>query len=94
MKTKKQASKGTAFYIETTANEIRTMVCIWNIWILLRNGASAQLADALIKCSADITAIQKMRLIGQGCKRQADWDIYYSCHAEFGCGFVIGWRLR
>ena len=46
---------------------------------------------------ADITAIQKIRWIGQGCKNRAHCDIYYSCHAErreFRCGLVVGWRLR
>ena len=32
---------------------------------LHRLGASAQLADALIKCKSDITVIQKMRWMGQ-----------------------------
>ena len=33
-----------------------------------RDGASAKLAQTLIKCGADITAIQEMRWIRQGCK--------------------------
>ncbi|KPU81866.1 uncharacterized protein Dana_GF27359, partial [Drosophila ananassae] len=38
-----------------------------------------------------------MRWIGQGCLRKKNCDIYYSCHPErheFGCGFVVGARLR
>ena len=45
----------------------------------------------------DITAIQKMRWIGQRCKRLAFYDVYYSCHVdkhEFECGFVVNKRLR
>ena len=82
-------------YLYKKDNDLR--VCTWNIRTLNGDGASAQLADALIKCRADITAIQEMRWIGQGCKRQAHCDIYYSCHAErreFGCGFVVSKRLR
>ena len=37
----------------------------------------AQLANALIKCGADINAIQEMRWIGQGCKIQEDSNINY-----------------
>ena len=61
------------------------------------DGGPARLADALIECRADIIAIQEMRLIGQGCKRQTHCHIYFSCNAErreFGCGFVVGRRLR
>ncbi|XP_020806218.1 uncharacterized protein LOC110182509 [Drosophila serrata] len=38
-----------------------------------------------------------MRWIGQGCLKKKNCDIYYSCHPErheFGCGFVVGARLR
>ncbi|XP_043064095.1 uncharacterized protein LOC122320085 [Drosophila ficusphila] len=38
-----------------------------------------------------------MRWIGQSCIKKKDCDIYYSCHPErheFGCGFVVGTRLR
>ena len=40
----------------------------WNIHTLHRMGAYAQLAGALIKYKANITAIQEMRWIGQGRK--------------------------
>ena len=43
---------------------------------------SAQLAEALIKYKADITAIKEMRWIGQDCKSQEHCDVYYSCHAK------------
>ena len=74
-------------------------VCIWNIRTLNRDGASAQLAEILIECGADITAIQEIRRIGQGCKIQEDCNIYYSCHAEkrefrCWCGFVVDQSLR
>ena len=55
-----------------------------------------ELATALIECRADITVIQEMRWIGQGCESQAHCDIYYSCHAvrrEFGCGSLVGRTL-
>ena len=38
-----------------------------------------------------------MRWTGQGCKRLASCDVYYSCHIDkhkFGCGFVVSKRLR
>ena len=76
-------------------NDLR--IGTWNVRTLHRVGASAQLADALIKCKTDITAIQEMRWTGQGCKRLASCDLYYSCHVdkhEFGCGFVVNKRLR
>ena len=66
---------------------------------LHRIGASAQLADALIKCRTDITAIQEMCWIGQECKMLAICDVHYICHVdkhEFGCGFAnlsLGSRL-
>lgn len=72
-------------------------VCTWNVRTLYRPGAAQQLADALTKCKADITAIQEMRWIGQGCLKKNNCDIYYSCHPErheFGCGFVVGAKLR
>ncbi|XP_043065425.1 uncharacterized protein LOC122320881 [Drosophila ficusphila] len=76
-------------------NDLR--VCTWNVRTLYRPGAAQQLADTLKKCRADIAAIQEMRWIGQGCIKKKDCDIYYSCHPErheFGCGFVVGTRLR
>ncbi|XP_062123260.1 craniofacial development protein 2-like [Drosophila sulfurigaster albostrigata] len=72
-------------------------ICTWNVRTLNWEGASIQLADALEKLKADITAIQEMRWTGQGCSKRANCDIYYSCHAErreFGCGFVVSRRLR
>ena len=72
-------------------------ICTWNVRTLYRPGASSQLTAALEKYRADITAIQEMRWTGQGCIKQKSCDIYYSCHAErheFGCGFVVGHRLR
>ena len=53
--------------------------------------------QSLINCRADITAIQKMRWIGQGCKSQKLCNIFYCCHAErreFGCGIVVSRGLR
>ncbi|XP_060665561.1 uncharacterized protein LOC132797804 [Drosophila nasuta] len=76
-------------------NDLR--VCTWNVRTLYRPGAAQQLADTLNKCRTDITAIQEMRWIGQGCIKKKNCDIYYSCHPErheFGCGFVVGARLR
>ena len=67
-------------------------VCTWNIRTLNRDGASAKLTETLTECGADITAIQKMRWIGQGCKIRQNCNIYYRCHAEkreFSCGFVV-----
>ncbi|XP_043064519.1 uncharacterized protein LOC122320475 [Drosophila ficusphila] len=67
-------------------------VCTWNVRTLYRPGAAQQLADTLNECKADITAIQEMRWKGQ-----ENCDIYYSCHTErheFGCGFVVGAKLR
>ena len=84
MKTKKLVWEGTAFNDDDHGKRIMDYdlrVCNWNIRILNRDGASAQLADALIKCGADITAIQEMRWIGQGCKIRKNCNI--------GCGFVV-----
>jgi sorting nexin-29 len=53
--------------------------------------------DTLSNLKADITAIQEMRWNGKGCMKKRNCDIYYSCHTdrrEFGCGFVVGARLR
>ena len=64
MKAKKQASDGTAFNDDGHDKRIMDYglrVCTWNIWTFNRNGAFAQLAEALIKCRADINAIQEMR---------------------------------
>ena len=61
----------------------------WNVCTLHREGASAQLAEALMKYKTDITATQEMRCIRQGCKRLTSRDVYYSYHVdkhEFGCG--------
>ena len=54
----------------------------WNVRTLQRVGASAQLADTLIKYKTNITAIQKMQWIGQGCKGLAFCDVCYSCHVD------------
>ena len=100
MKAKKQASEGTPFNDDDQRKRIMDYdlrVCTWNIRTLNRDGASAKLAKTLIKCGADITAIQEMRWIGQGCKIRKNCNIYYSCHAEkreFGCGFVVKQSLR
>ena len=56
------------------------MTTNWNIRALNRDGASAQLAEALIECSADITAIQEMRWKGQSCKVHAHCAFYYGCY--------------
>ena len=80
MKAKKQVSEETAFNEDNDGKRImdyELRVCTWNIRTLNKNGAFAKLADPLIKFSADITTIQEMRWIGQGCKRQTHSDIYY-----------------
>ena len=85
MKAIKQASEGTPFNDDDQCKRIMDYdlrVCTWNILTLNRDGASTQLAKALIECRADITVIQEMRWMGQGCKSQEHSDIYYSCHAE------------
>ena len=72
-------------------------ICTWNVRTLYTEGASIQLVNVLRKYKADITAIQEIRWKGQGCAKRQSCDIYYSCHAErreFGCGFVVGERLR
>ena len=72
-------------------------ICTWNVRTLYRPGATIQLADVLENYKADITAIQEMRWTGHGCTKRKNCDIYYSCHEkrhEFGCGFVVGKRLR
>ena len=69
----------------------------WNVRTIHRVGASSQLADGRNKCRTDITAIQEMRWTGQGCKRLASCDVYYSCHVgkhEFGCEYVVNKRLN
>ena len=100
MKAEKQVSEGTPFNVDDQRKQIMDCdlrVCTWNIRKLNRDRASATLAETLIKCGAHITAIWKMRRIGQASKRQEHYKIYYSGHAknrEFGCGFVVGKRLR
>ena len=72
-------------------------ICTWNVRTLYRPGVTIQLADVLENYKADITAIQEMRWTGHGCTKRKNCDIYYSCHEkrhEFGCGFVVGKRLR
>ena len=55
-------------------------VCTCNIRTLNRDSAFIQLADVLMKCRADITAMQDMRWIGKAYKSQAHYGIFYSCH--------------
>ena len=99
MKAKKQASEGIPFNHDDKRNRIMgcdLRVCTWNSRTHNRDGASAQLAEFLIECGADITVIQEMRWSGQGCKIQDDCNIYYSCPAEkreFGCGFLVDQSL-
>lgn len=64
---------------------------------LNRPGAIKQLEDVLKESRADITAIQEMRWIGDGIERRRSCDVYFSCHKKhhlFGCGFVVGAKLR
>jgi len=67
---------------------------------LNRPRAAEQLAEALVRYKADITAIQEMRWDGPGKKRLKECDIYYGdCYREnkqrlFGCGFVVRGKLR
>ncbi|XP_055856006.1 uncharacterized protein LOC129919181 [Episyrphus balteatus] len=69
-------------------------------WGLLPPGprAAEQLAEALDCYKADITAIQEIRWQGPGKRKLKTHDIYYGdCNRQqgtFGCGFVIGGRLR
>ena len=61
---KKQASEGTPFNDDDHVKRIMDYdlrVCTWNIGTLNTDGASAQLAEDLIECGPDITAIQEMR---------------------------------
>ena len=76
-------------------NDLR--ICTWNVRTLNGDGALIQLADALRYARADITALQEMRMAGQGCHKSTDCDIYYSGHANkriYGCGFAVRRRLR
>ena len=69
----------------------------WDFRTVHREGASVQLADALIKYRTDITAIQQIRWIEQRCKSLPSCDVYYSCHVDkhvFGCGIVVNKSLR
>ena len=71
MQAKKQASEGNPFnddyhFKRIMDYDLRVFTC--NIRTINRDRASATLAETLIKCVADITAIQEMRWIGQGCK--------------------------
>ena len=78
MKAKKQASDRTSFDDDDHGKLIMDYEhpgTSGNIRTINRDGVSAQL-EAFIECKADITAIQEMRWIGQGCKSQAHWDIY------------------
>ena len=62
------------------------------------SGPLIGMLEALDKMMADITDIQDIRWVGQGCSKQACCDSYYSCHVmkrrEFGCGFVDSKGLR
>ena len=76
-------------------NDLR--ICTWNVRTLNGNGVIIQLADALRRARSDITALQEMRLLGQGCIKRKDCDIYYSGHDKkrmYGCGFAVSQRLR
>ena len=69
MKAKKQSSKGTSFNDDDQRKRIMDYdlrVCAWNIRTLNRDGAFVKLAKTLIKCGADITAIQEMWWMVQG----------------------------
>ena len=80
-----------------TIKDYDLQICTWNVRTLNGNGAIIQLADALKRARSDITALQEMRWLGQGCVKKKDCDIYYSGHAEkrqFGCGFAVSRRLR
>ncbi|XP_073814500.1 uncharacterized protein [Musca autumnalis] len=73
-------------------------ICTWNVRTLYREGAVFALADVLGKYKADITAIQEIRWTGKDVTTTPKGDaLYYSCHDtkhEFGCGFVVGRRLK
>ena len=72
-------------------------VCTWNVRSLYRPGAATQLDNVLSNYKADITALQEVRWLGQGCLKQKSCDIYFSGHDsrhEFGCGFAVSGRLR
>ena len=100
MKIQKKLKKNTPPNVDNPRKRFKDhdlRICTWNVRTLYRPGASIQLADVLEKYKADITAIQEMRWTGHGCARRNICDIYYSCHEkkhEFGCGFVVGKRLR
>ena len=85
MKAKKQASTGTP---NEQIMDYDLRICTLNIRTLNREGASAQLAEALIECRADITVIQQMRWIGHGYESQAHCNIYYMARIRLR---VRGW---
>ena len=69
MKAKRQASEGIPFNDDDQRKRIMDYdlrVCAWNIRTLNRDGAFVKLAKTLIKCGADITAIQEMWWMVQG----------------------------
>ena len=69
----------------------------WNVLTLHRVGASAQVADTLMKCKTAVTVIQEMRWMGQSWQRLASCDVYYNCHVdkhEFIWGFVVNKKLH
>ena len=100
MKTEKHASDKNPLKVDDhckTKKDNDLRICTWNIRTLNGNGGMIQLADALKRAKSDITALQEMRLPGQGCMRRNDCDIYYSGHCTkrmFGCGFAVSPRLR
>ena len=97
MKAKKQASEGTPFNDDDQRKRIMDYdlrVCTWNIRTLNRDGASAQLPKILIRCGADITAIQEMRWIGQGCKIKEYCNIYYSAMRRSANSVAGSWLTK
>lgn len=76
-------------------NELR--IGTWNVLTLYKPGALKTLIEQLKICTADITAIQEVRWLGEGVIEKKECTVFYSCNKhkhQFGTGFVVNNRVK
>jgi len=69
----------------------------WNVLFLYQSGALKMLLSQLDSCKMDITAIQEIRMTGEGIIDKKNHTIFYSCDRKrhmFGTGFVVNKRIK
>jgi exonuclease III len=69
----------------------------WNVLSLYQSGALKILLSQLDSYKMDITAIQEIRVTGEGIIDKKNHTIFYSCdrkHHMFGTGFIVNKRIK